>query len=67
MSTGKSAGEDKRLGKKLERHYEEELSTPESPLLQSSSLGDMSKQSTRRLLINLISTLNASDPDYDFR
>lgn len=33
---------------------------------RASSLGDLSSNSTRRLLIDLISTLNASFPDYDF-
>jgi hypothetical protein len=33
---------------------------------RATSLGDMSNMSTRRLLIDLISTLNASFPDYDF-
>ena len=33
----------------------------------SSPLGDFSDSSTRKLLINLIATMNASFPDYDFR
>ena len=34
--------------------------------VRSTSLGDLGLTMTRRLLIDLISTLNASFPDYDF-
>jgi hypothetical protein len=45
----------------------EEASKLEKPQRErSGSLGDLSSNSTRRLLIDLISTLNASFPDYDF-
>lgn len=33
---------------------------------RATSIGDLSSGLTRRLLIDLISTLNASFPDYDF-
>ena len=33
---------------------------------RTTSLGDLGSITTRRLLIDLISTLNASFPDYDF-
>ncbi len=71
-ATGKAAGEDKKLGKILEKQYATEAaldhtSSPKSPLLTATPLGDLSEASTRRLLINLIATLNASFPDYDFR
>jgi len=69
----KRAGEDKKLSKVLEAKIVESLAAEDdfAPLEQpsrrrSSSLGDLSEVSTRRLLIDLISTLNASFPDYDF-
>lgn len=65
---GKAAGEDKKLGKVLEKQYKDEATAePTSPVVTATPLGDMSSVSTRRLLINLIATLNASFPDYDFR
>ena len=79
MAAGKAAGDDKKLGKILERQYASEAAAgaggsggpdagaPKSPLITSTPLGDLSEAPTRRLLINLISTLNASFPDYDFR
>jgi len=67
----KRAGEDKKLSKVLEAKMVESLQVDdddEVPTMRSraSSLGDLSEVSTRRLLIDLISTLNASFPDYDF-
>jgi hypothetical protein len=66
----KRAGEDKKLSKVLEAKMMESLQGDdmEIPTLRkrSSSLGDLSEGRTRRLLIDLISTLNASFPDYDF-
>lgn len=69
----KRAGEDKKLSKVLEAKLVESLQAEEEsddvpPVLRkrSSSLGDLNDVSTRRLLIDLISTLNASFPDYDF-
>lgn len=70
----KRAGEDKKLSKVLEAKMMESLQEqgndmeqPTMPMrMRSSSLGDLSEGSTRRLLIDLISTLNASFPDYDF-
>lgn len=67
----KRAGEDKKLSKVLEAKMKESLQAEDDdvpPALRkrSSSLGDLNDGSTRRLLIDLISTLNASFPDYDF-
>jgi hypothetical protein len=68
----KRAGEDKKLSKVLEAKMIESLQAEadddEVPTMRSraSSLGDLSDVTTRRLLIDLISTLNASFPDYDF-
>lgn len=62
---GKRAGDDKKLSKMLEQQLIEELAT--SPgTLSSSPLGPLSESSTRTLLIDLIITMNASFPDYDF-
>lgn len=60
----KRAGEDKKLMKKLEQQYNDEIAT--SPCSFDSPLGALSDPESRRLLIDLISTLNASFPDYDF-
>jgi len=62
----KRAGDDKKLSKKLEQQYADELSTSPAAVLGSSPLGAMSEAATRKLLIDLISTLNASFPDHDF-
>ena len=68
MLTGKAAGDDKKLGKALEKQYKEEAKAePTSPVITPTPLGDLSAPATRRLLINLIATLNASFPDYDFK
>lgn len=61
----KRAGEDKKLSKLLEQQYAEEVASSPS-LLGSSPLGPLSESTTRRLLIDLISTMNASFPDHDF-
>eukprot|EP01006_Ploeotia_vitrea_P038973 TRINITY_DN66300_c2_g1_i1.p1 TRINITY_DN66300_c2_g1~~TRINITY_DN66300_c2_g1_i1.p1 ORF type:complete len:233 (+),score=126.62 TRINITY_DN66300_c2_g1_i1:230-928(+) len=42
------------------------LSPKISPLGHSSPLGPLDKSSTRKLLVNLISTMNSTFPDYDF-
>jgi len=61
----KRAGEDKKMAKLLEQQYVDELSA--SPVqLGTSPLGPLSDASTRRLLIDLIATMNASFPDHDF-
>lgn len=60
----KLAGVDKKLSKMLETQYTEELAS--SPDFRVSPFGDMGEQSTRKLMINLIATMNASFPDYDF-
>jgi len=64
-SISKRAGEDKKLSKLLEQQYAEEVASSPS-LLGSSPLGPLSESTTRRLLIDLISTMNASFPDHDF-
>mmetsp|Transcript_1530 Transcript_1530/g.4163 ORF Transcript_1530/g.4163 Transcript_1530/m.4163 type:complete len:247 (-) Transcript_1530:579-1319(-) len=63
----KRAGDDKRLSKMLEQQLKEEFaSSPGGSPDHSSSLGPLSESSTRNLLIDLIITMNASFPDYDF-
>lgn len=60
----KRAGEDKRVAKMLDQQYiEEAKGTPSSG---TSPLGPLSSSTSRRLLIDLISTMNASFPDHDF-
>jgi len=55
----KRAGDEKKLSKALEAKIVEGLSnSAPTTRLRSSSLGDLSSGSTRRLLIDLISTLN---------
>lgn len=61
----KRAGEDKKLARSLEQAYVEEMASSASNL-GTSPLGPLADASTRRLLIDLISTMNASFPDYDF-
>jgi hypothetical protein len=59
----KRAGEDKKLSKLLEAKLVEDLNSIQPAVRQrSTSLGDLNEVSTRRLLIDLISTLNASFP-----
>lgn len=62
----KRAGEDKKLSKKLEQQYAEEMTSSPGSIDTTSPLGLLSSSSTRRLLIDLISTMNASFPDHDF-
>jgi len=66
----KRAGEDKKLSKVIDAKIVEGLSNSSNARSRSrprsSSLGDLNSASTRRLLIDLIETLNASFPDYDF-
>lgn len=61
----KRAGEDKRLSKMLEQQYVDELASSPTAL-GTSPLGPLSDSGARRLLIDLISTMNASFPDHDF-
>ena len=58
----KRAGDDKKLSKVLEAKLVEDLTMDPPVRKRSTSLGDLSEVSTRRLLIDLISTLNASFP-----
>jgi hypothetical protein len=68
LLAGKKGTSDKKLSKHLEEQYAHELATsPKSGPISSSPLGPLTDPSTRRLLINLITTMNASFPDYDFR
>lgn len=61
----KDTGDDKRLRKHLEKHYQSQLK--ESPAAYSSSpLGSMQDPKMRRHLINMIITMNSAFPDYDF-
>lgn len=64
----KKAGSDKRLAKELELSYQQEMEAlaGDDALLSCSPLGPLNSAATRKLLINLISTMNASFPDYDF-
>lgn len=63
----KRAGDDKKLSKVLEAKFADDLAAvAPAQRTRSTSLGDLNEGSTRRLLIDLISTLNASFPDYDF-
>lgn len=61
----KKAGSDKRLAKALELYYQQEIEATRE-LQAPSPLGPIGAVATRKLLINLISTMNASFPDYDF-
>ena len=63
----KKAGPDKKLSKALEQQYAEEPASLPSEMLGTSPLGSLAHAATRKLLIDLISTMNASFPDYDFR
>lgn len=62
---GKKTHLDKKASKELEHKIVEEVN--HSPSLTASPLGPLSRSSTRKLLIDLITTMNASFPDYDFR
>jgi len=67
----KLAGVDKKLYKHLESQWNSDFSESVSPDQHSlhniiSPFGPMNQQSSRRMLFNLIATLNASYPDYDF-
>lgn len=63
----KRAGEDKRLAKLLDQQIAAEVSarSPGSPL-GSSPFGPLGESQCRKTFIDLIATLNASFPDYDF-
>jgi hypothetical protein len=67
----KRAGTDKKYAQTLAERYETEVSSSNNAPFETSSyasgnLGDFHETSTRRLLTDLILTLNASFPDYDF-
>jgi len=70
--TCKRAGSDKKYAHSLAERYESEVVSSSALPFESSSpyangsLGNFQDSSTRRLLTDLILTLNASFPDYDF-
>jgi len=72
LFTGKLAGVDKKLYKHLEGQWNSDSSESVSPDHNHSlhdiisPFGPMNQPSSRRMLFNLIATLNASYPDYDF-
>ena len=60
----KMAGQDKKISKEIETKILNDVER--SPEISSSPLGSLKQSSTRKLLINIIQTMNASLPDYDF-
>lgn len=71
----KQVSDEKKQGKELEQLYKEmsdegyeanPSSLPNSFNSHSGPIGPLQDVSTRKLLINLIQTMNASYPDYDF-
>ncbi|CAK4618025.1 hypothetical protein LEN26_011000 [Aphanomyces euteiches] len=62
----KKAGQDKKLAKSLELIYQQSNNYPPTTEQSNVSIGTLADSNTRKLLINLISTMNASFPDYDF-
>jgi len=63
----KLAGADKKLCKSLESQFVGSDSLSHSPQLAAASpVGPLSEPGSRRVLYNLICTMNASSPDYDF-
>jgi len=62
----KRAGSDKKLYKTLEEQYQIEFSKSPEYELATSPFGPMVQPQSRKSLIDLISVLNASFPDYDF-
>uniref|UniRef100_A0A7S0BBV0 Repressor of RNA polymerase III transcription n=1 Tax=Rhodosorus marinus TaxID=101924 RepID=A0A7S0BBV0_9RHOD len=59
---------DKELSKSLDRRFNEEMERSQrSPqYLSLSPVGPLTESTSRRTLLNLICTLNAAYPDYDF-
>jgi len=62
----KRAGADRKLYNDLEKQYKAELVHSPTESLSVSPFGPMEQKKSRETLIELISTLNASFPDYDF-
>jgi hypothetical protein len=65
----KQARVEKKLSKEIERNLERSIENEYpsmSPILSGSPLGPLNESSTRKLLVSLITTMNASFPDYDF-
>jgi len=58
----KRAGSDKKLARSLELQYREELGTE----ISTSPFGPLTESASRKTLLHLVSTLNASYVDYDF-
>eukprot|EP01126_Amoeba_proteus_P045438 TRINITY_DN5088_c0_g1_i6.p1 TRINITY_DN5088_c0_g1~~TRINITY_DN5088_c0_g1_i6.p1 ORF type:complete len:221 (-),score=37.91 TRINITY_DN5088_c0_g1_i6:72-734(-) len=70
---GKRAGSDKQLYHALENQFQAEIAeqahswnSDQSSTVSSSPFGPMIHKKSRETLIELISTLNAAFPDYDF-
>eukprot|EP00536_Pseudo-nitzschia_multiseries_P000398 jgi/Psemu1/249470/estExt_Genewise1Plus.C_50129 len=64
--TMKRAGNDKKFAHALGQKYIAEIEDMQEELAATTTLGDFSEISTRKLMTDLILTLNASFPDYDF-
>ena len=63
----KRAGEDKKLSKSLDQKLSEEYCGDANISSSASTgIGDMTQNSTRKLLIDLVQTMNASFIDHDF-
>ena len=57
---------DKKVSKNLQTFYTNEAHGHDNSTLSPCSIGSLNDISTRKLLINLIATMNATFPDYDF-
>jgi hypothetical protein len=72
MRTGKMTADDKRLFRSLEQQHADSSLSRSNSLVEhsavspSSPFGDLTDHQTRKKLVHLIATLNASYPDYDF-
>ena len=53
-------------GKKMERKMSQDMSSSPNEMTCSTPLGDLRDYPVRKLLVDLIFTLNATFPDYDF-
>eukprot|EP00188_Purpureofilum_apyrenoidigerum_P002507 Plantae.Rhodophyta-Purpureofilum_apyrenoidigerum.ctg25673.p1 GENE.Plantae.Rhodophyta-Purpureofilum_apyrenoidigerum.ctg25673~~Plantae.Rhodophyta-Purpureofilum_apyrenoidigerum.ctg25673.p1 ORF type:complete len:228 (-),score=58.77 Plantae.Rhodophyta-Purpureofilum_apyrenoidigerum.ctg25673:391-1074(-) len=64
----KPTGVDKKLSKSLEKRFSSEMAkSPDAAMyLAKSPVGPLTDSNARRTLSNLICTLNAAYPDYDF-
>ena len=65
---GKRTGDEKKLAKALDHQIAAEFArSPASLPVSASPFGPLSESQSRKTFIDLIATLNASFPDYDFR